>query len=240
MVTSVGAAFSHRSRAYNPGVLETLEVETGAQPTAAVIWLHGLGADGHDFEPIVPELDLPDTLAVRFVFPHAPMRPVTINGGMIMRAWYDILSLEGVRREDDAGVRASQASVEALIAREHARGVPASRLVLAGFSQGGAIALQTGLRHAERLAGIMALSTYLPLPSTLAAEASPANRAVPIFMAHGRHDTLIPIERATISREALRKAGYDVEWHDYAMEHAVCAEEIADIATWLNAVIPER
>jgi phospholipase/carboxylesterase len=240
VVTSVGAAFSHRSRAYNPGVLETLEVETGPRPTAAVIWLHGLGADGHDFEPIVPELALADTLAVRFVFPHAPMRPVTINGGMIMRAWYDILSLEGVRREDDAGVRAAQASVEALIAREHARGVPASRLVLAGFSQGGAIALQTGLRHAERLAGIMALSTYLPLASTLAAEASPANRAVPIFMAHGRHDSLIPIERATISREALRKAGYDVEWHDYPMEHAVCGEEIADIAAWLNAVIPAR
>jgi phospholipase/carboxylesterase len=217
-------------------VLETLELETGSRPTAAVIWLHGLGADGYDFEPIVPELDLAGT-SVRFVFPHAPMRPVTINGGAVMRAWYDVFSLEGVRREDDAGVRASQASVEALIARETSRGVPPARLVLAGFSQGGAIALQTGLRHAERLAGIMALSTYLPLASTVAAEASAANRDVPIFMAHGRHDSLIPIERATISRDVLRKAGYDVEWHDYAMEHAVCREEIAEIAAWLRRVL---
>ncbi|HXU90181.1 MAG TPA: dienelactone hydrolase family protein [Methylomirabilota bacterium] len=218
-------------------VLETLEIETGPQPTATVIWLHGLGADGYDFEPIVPELGLPDTLPVRFVFPHAPMRPVTINGGAVMRAWYDIVSLEGVRREDDAGVRASQESVEALIASERARGVPASRLVLAGFSQGGAIALQTGLRHADRLAGIMALSTYLPLASTLTAEASAANREVPIFMAHGRDDSLIPIERAAISRDVLRKAGYKVEWQDYAMQHAVCREEIDDVAGWLRRVL---
>ena len=218
-------------------MLETLEVETGPRPTATVIWLHGLGADGHDFEPIVPELGLAGTPAIRFVFPHAPMRAVTINGGAVMRAWYDVVSLEGVRREDDAGVRASQASVDALIARERARDVPAARIVLAGFSQGGAIALHTGLRHAERLAGIMALSTYLPLAATLAAEASATNRDVPIFMAHGRHDALIPIERAAISREALRKGGYDVEWHDYAMEHAVCREEIDDIAAWLRRVI---
>ena len=218
-------------------MLETLEIETGPRPTAAVIWLHGLGADGHDFEPIVPELDLAAALAVRFVFPHAPMRAVTINAGAVMRAWYDILSLEGVRREDETGVRASQASVEALIAREAARGVPAARIVLAGFSQGGAIALQTGLRQSERLAGIMALSTYLPLAATLSAEASAANRAVPIFMAHGRHDGLIPVERAMISRDMLRKNGYEVEWHDYAMEHAVCREEIADIAGWLRRVL---
>ena len=219
-------------------MLQTLELETGPRPTAAVIWLHGLGADGYDFEPIVPELGLAATPAVRFVFPHAPMRPVTINGGVVMRAWYDILSLEGVRREDDAGVRASQASVEALIAREASRGIPAERVVLAGFSQGGAIALQTGLRHADRLAGIMALSTYLPLAASLAAEASAANRDVPIFMAHGRDDGLIPIERAMISRDVLRKAGYAVEWHDYAMEHAVCREEIDDIAAWLRHVVP--
>ena len=218
-------------------MLETLELETGPRPTAAVIWLHGLGADGYDFEPIVPELDLPATPAVRFVFPHAPMRPITINGGAVMRGWYDVMSLEGVRREDDAGVRASQASVDELIARELARGVPAARLILAGFSQGGAIALQTGLRHPERLAGIMALSTYLPLAATLAAEASAANRDVPIFMAHGRDDSLIPIERATISRETLRAAGYKLEWHDYAMEHAVCREEIEDIAAWLRRVL---
>jgi phospholipase/carboxylesterase len=218
-------------------VLETLELETGPRPTAAVIWLHGLGADGYDFEPIVPELRLPAAPAVRFVFPHAPMRPVTINNGAVMRAWYDIVSLEGVRREDDAGVRASQTSVEELIAREASRGIPAARVVLAGFSQGGAIALQTGLRHAERLAGIMALSTYLPLAPTLAAEASAANRGVPIFMAHGQYDSMIPIERAAISRDVLRKAGYDVEWHDYPMEHAVCREEIDDVATWLGRVL---
>ena len=218
-------------------MLETLELETGPRPAAAVIWLHGLGADGYDFEPIVPELNLPPTPAVRFVFPHAPMRPVTINNGAVMRAWYDIVGLEGVRREDDAGVRASQASVEELIAREASRGVPAARVVLAGFSQGGAIALQTGLRHAERLAGIMALSTYLPLAATLAAEASPANRSVPIFMAHGQYDSLIPIERAAISRDLLGKAGYGVEWHDYPMEHAVCREEIDDVAAWLRRVL---
>jgi phospholipase/carboxylesterase len=218
-------------------LLETLELETGRPPTGSVIWLHGLGADGHDFEPIVPELDLPDSLPVRFVFPHAPMQPVTINGGAVMRAWYDVYSLEGQRREDAAGVRASQAQVEELIAREKARGVAASRIVLAGFSQGGAIALQAGLRHAERLAGIMALSTYLPLAGTLAAEAAPANRATPIFMAHGQYDPLIPIERAAMSRRQLEAAGYAVEWHEYPMEHAVCAAEIADISAWLQRVV---
>jgi phospholipase/carboxylesterase len=218
-------------------VLATLELETGASPKAAVIWLHGLGADGHDFEPIVPELDLPDTPAVRFVFPHAPMQAVTLNGGAVMRAWYDVYALEGQRREDDAGVRASQAQVEELIEREKARGVPAARLVLAGFSQGGAIALHTGLRHRERLAGIMALSTYLPVASTLAAEATPANRAVPIFMGHGRGDALIPIERAMMSRRQLEAAGYAVEWHEYPMAHAVCMEEIADVSAWLQRVL---
>jgi phospholipase/carboxylesterase len=218
-------------------VLPALELETGRPVTASVIWLHGLGADGHDFEPIVPELDLPDALAVRFVFPHAPMQPVTINGGAVMRAWYDVYSLEGQRREDAAGVRASQARVEELIAREKARGVAASHIVLAGFSQGGAIALHTGLRHAERLAGIMALSTYLPLASTLAAEAGAANRATPIFMAHGLYDPLIAIERATMSRRLLEAAGEAVEWHEYPMEHAVCAAEIADISAWLQRVV---
>jgi phospholipase/carboxylesterase len=218
-------------------VLATLELETGASPKAAVIWLHGLGADGHDFEPIVPELDLPDTPAVRFVFPHAPMQAVTLNGGAVMRAWYDVYALEGQRREDDAGVRASQAQVEELIEREKARGVPAARLVLAGFSQGGAIALHTGLRHRERLAGIMALSTYLPVASTLAAEATPANRAVQIFMGHGRGDALIPIERAMMSRRQLEAAGYAVEWHEYPMAHAVCMEEIADVSAWLQRVL---
>ena len=212
----------------------TVEIETGAAPRASVIWLHGLGADGHDFEPIVPELQLPPTLPVRFVFPHAPVQAVTINGGARMRAWYDVYALDGVRREDETGVRASQARVEALIAREKARGVAARRIVLAGFSQGGAIALQAGLRHAERLAGIMALSTYLPLASSVAKEASAANRDVPIFMAHGVYDDLIPLARAAASRDALVAAGYQVEWHEYRMQHAVCAEEIADIARWLR------
>ena len=218
-------------------MLQTIELETARPATASVIWLHGLGADGHDFEPIVPELDLPDALAVRFVFPHAPMQAVTINGGAVMRAWYDVYALQGQRREDADGVRASQVRVEELIAHEKSRGVQASRIVLAGFSQGGAIALQTGLRHGERLAGIMALSTYLPIASTLAAEAAAANRAVPIFMAHGMDDPLIPIERAMISRRQLEAAGYAVDWHEYPMEHAVCAAEIADISAWLQRVL---
>jgi phospholipase/carboxylesterase len=218
-------------------VLPSIELETARPATASVIWLHGLGADGHDFEPIVPELDLPDALPVRFVFPHAPMQPVTINGGAVMRAWYDVYALEGQRREDADGVRASQALVEELIAREKSRGIQASRIVLAGFSQGGAIALQTGLRHGERLAGIMALSTYLPIASTLAAEASPGNRATPIFIAHGAYDPLIPLERAAMSRRQLEAAGYVVEWHEYLMEHGVCAPEIADISAWLQRVL---
>jgi phospholipase/carboxylesterase len=218
-------------------MLQTLELETGRPAMAAVIWLHGLGADGHDFEPIVPELGLPDSLPVRFVFPHAPMQPVTINGGMVMRAWFDVYDLDGTRQPDESGVRASQAAVEGLIAREKTRGIPTSRLVLAGFSQGGAIALHTGLRHPERLAGIMALSTYLPLANTLAAEASAANRDVPIFMAHGLYDPLIPIERAQASKQQLEAAGYPVEWREYPMEHAVSPQEIADVSSWLRRVL---
>ncbi|OGA65283.1 MAG: carboxylesterase [Betaproteobacteria bacterium RIFCSPLOWO2_12_FULL_68_20] len=216
--------------------LETVEIETGAQPGAAVIWLHGLGADGHDFEPVVPELRLPARLAVRFVFPHAPVRPVTINAGMRMRAWYDILQLGG-GPEDEAGIRESQSLLEGLIAREKTRGVAAQRIVLAGFSQGGAIVLQTGLRHAERLAGIMALSTYLPLAAKLAAERSAINSDLPIFMAHGQADDLIGIDRAQRTREALEALGYPVEWHDYPMPHAVCAEEIGDIAKFLVRIL---
>jgi phospholipase/carboxylesterase len=216
--------------------LETLEIETAPDPTAAVIWLHGLGADGHDFEPVVGELDLPRA-PIRFVFPHAPMQPVTINGGMVMRAWYDILNVDLARREDAAGVRASQKLVERLIARERVRGIAAGRIVLAGFSQGGAIALQTGLRHGERLAGIMALSTYLPIADSLAAEAHPANRDVPIFFAHGRQDPVIPLARAEASRATLESLGWRVEWHVYSMPHAVCAQEIADIGEWLRQVL---
>ena len=219
------------------GLLETLEIETGASPRAAVIWLHGLGADGHDFEPIVPELGLPAAPALRFVFPHAPHQAVTINGGAVMRAWYDVT---GDGRQDAAGVRASQARVEALIARERARGVAARCIVLAGFSQGGAVALQTGLRHPERLAGILALSSYLPLPDTLAQEASEANRDLPIFMSHGTQDPVIPLSWAARSRDHLVALGYAVEWREYPMPHSVCAEEIEDVGRWLSGILPTR
>lgn len=215
---------------------ETVEIETAASPDAAVIWLHGLGADGHDFEPVVPELRLPPRLRLRFVFPHAPMRAVTINMGMRMRAWYDILQLGG-GPEDEAGIRASQALLQALIARERERGIEVGRIVLAGFSQGGAIALHTGLRHPERLAGILALSTYLPLAAGVAAERSEASLGIPVFMAHGRFDDIIPLARARQSRTALEGLGCRLEWREYAMPHAVCGEEIADIAAWLDGVL---
>ena len=217
-------------------LLETIEIETGSQPDAAVIWLHGLGADGHDFEPIVPELQLPQRLSIRFIFPHAPVRPVTLNQGMRLRAWYDILQLGG-GREDEPGIRASQRAVEDLIAREGSRGIAARRIVLAGFSQGGAIVLQTSLRYPERLAGTLALSTYLPLAGTLAAERSALNQDLPIFMAHGSQDPMIPLDRARFSRDALAALGYPVQWREYPMPHSVCLEELADIATWLTQVL---
>jgi phospholipase/carboxylesterase len=222
-------------------MLETIEIETAPNPGASVILLHGLGADGNDFVPIADELDLSAAGPVRFVFPHAPMRPVTINGGYTMRAWYDILGTEldgtGARREDEAGLRASLAEVEALIAKERSRGIAARRIVLAGFSQGCAMALLTGLRHAERLAGVLGLSGYLPLAATLAAERSAANADVPIFLAHGTQDPVVAIARATASRDALTALGYDVEWHAYPMPHAVCAQEIADVNRWLLNVL---
>ena len=217
-------------------LLERIEIETAPSPSAAVIWMHGLGADGNDFKPIVPELALPASLGVRFIFPHAPVRPVTLNNGMAMRAWYDILELGG-GKEDGEGLRASQFAVEALIAREESRGVAAGRIVLAGFSQGGAIAFQAGLRHPRRLAGIMALSTYLPLAGTLEAERHAANRDLPIFMAHGSADPMISIGRAGQSRKMLEALGYPVEWHEYPMPHSVCPEEIADISGWLVRVL---
>jgi phospholipase/carboxylesterase len=217
-------------------LLERIEIETGAAPGATVIWMHGLGADGHDFEPIVPELGLPAALRVRFIFPHAPVRPVTLNGGMAMRAWYDIIEIGG-GREDGEGLRGSQSAIEALIAAEVARGIPVSRIVLAGFSQGGAIAFQAGLRHPERLAGIMALSTYLPLAGTVEDERSAANRDLPIFMAHGSVDPMISIGRAQQSRKMLEALGYPLEWHEYPMPHSVCPQEIADISDWLVKVL---
>jgi len=216
-------------------LLDAIEFETAKDPRASIIWLHGLGADGNDFASIVPELDLPPT-AIRFVFPHAPVRPVTINGGLRMRAWYDILD-PAIRREDENGMRTSHAMVEALISREKERGTPASNLVLAGFSQGGAIALHTGLRHAERIAGIVALSTYLPLCGTLPAEAAAANHDVPIFMAHGTYDPVVPVVRAQESRGLLTSLGYRVEWREYAMPHSVCPEELADLGAWLRGAM---
>jgi phospholipase/carboxylesterase len=217
-------------------LLETVEVETGPSPQACIIWLHGLGADGHDFEAIVPELDVPPTLALRFVFPHAPMQAVTINGGAVMRAWYDVYGLDGVRREDAAGVRASQRRIEALITREREK-FAASRIVLAGFSQGGAMAIHTGLRHPEAVGGIMALSCFVPLADSLATDASPANRNVPIFMAHGTDDPLIPVARARSGRDLLVSLGYRVEWHEYRMPHSVCGQEVGDISAWLAGVL---
>jgi len=216
--------------------IETLEVETAPDPSAAVIWLHGLGADGHDFEPVVPELRLPASKPVRFVFPNAPLRPVTINMGMRMRAWYDIFQLGG-GPEDEAGIRESQGLLDDLIAMQLKQGIPAKRIVLAGFSQGGAIALQTALRHAGRLAGVLALSTYLPLANTLEQERSAANSGLPIFMAHGEYDDMIPIERAMRSRDALRALGYAPEWREYPMPHSVCPEEIADIGAFLLRIL---
>jgi len=215
--------------------LDAIELETAKNPSASIIWLHGLGADGNDFAPIVPALQLPKA-AIRFVFPHAPIQPVTINGGMRMRAWYDIAD-GALRREDERGVRASQQLIEALVWREKERGTVAKRLVLAGFSQGGAIALQTGLRHPERIAGIMALSSYLPIADKFSAEASVANRDVPIFMAHGSHDPIVPLERAEQSRGLLQSLGYAVEWREYPMPHSVCPEEVSDISAWLKKVL---
>ena len=217
-------------------LLETVEIETAPSPRRSVIWMHGLGADGHDFVDIVPALGL-RALPVRFVFPHAPMRKVTINQGMVMRAWYDVRAEAGVRREDGAGVREAQGWIEALIAREKARGVAAEHVVLAGFSQGGAMALHTGLRHPERLAGIMALSCFLPQADHVAGEASAANRATPIFFAHGIHDPMIPLARAQHARDTLTGLGYRVEWHEYPMPHSVTDAEVLDIAAWLARIL---
>ena len=213
---------------------ECVEVATGAEPVGSVIWLHGLGADGHDFEPIVPELRLPHDLPLRFIFPHAPIRPVTINGGMHMRAWYDIVSLDSEGRADADGVRESTALLEGLIAREMERGIPADKIVIAGFSMGGAIAIHTALHTAHKLAGLMALSTYLAIPGDV--EASSGSRDLPVLMAHGTFDPMVLHEWGKASAGRLSEAGFAVEWHDYPMQHAVCAEEIEDIRTWLLGV----
>ena len=213
---------------------ETVEVTTGDSPVGSVIWLHGLGADGHDFEPIVPELRLPAELPLRFVFPHAPVRPVTINGGMAMRAWYDIRSLDTSGRADADGVRESTALLEALAEREQQRGIAPDKIVIAGFSQGGAIAINAVLQSTRKLAGLMALSTYIALPGELAE--SKGHRDLPVFMAHGTSDPVVPMQWGRASADQLTALGYDVEWHDYPMPHAVCPAEIADIRNWLLSV----
>jgi phospholipase/carboxylesterase len=212
---------------------ETVEVEPETRAEASVIWLHGLGADGHDFESLVPELQLPAQPAVRFVFPHAPVRPVTINGGMRMRAWFDILALDRSAPQDAAGIRESAEGLRALVAREAERGVPADRIVLAGFSQGGAIILHEGLRHPKRLGGLLALSTYLPLEDTLADQAHPANAATPIFMAHGTLDPTLPFALGDGARRVLAGRGYDVRFHAYPMGHSLCLDEVQDVRAFL-------
>ncbi|HJW52921.1 MAG TPA: alpha/beta fold hydrolase [Burkholderiaceae bacterium] len=218
-------------------LLQAVELQTSPAPSASIIWLHGLGADGYDFVPLVRQLELLQSPAARYVFPHAPTRPVTINRGYVMRAWYDILGTDLVQREDEQGIETSSRQVEALITREVERGMPRARIVLAGFSQGGAITLHTGLRQREPLAGLLALSTYLPLAERFDAERDPASVSVPIFMAHGRVDPVIPLARAVSSRDRLRAAGYQVEWHEYEMPHSLCEEEVRQIAEFLRRVL---
>ena len=213
--------------------MNTIEISTGENPAWSVIFLHGLGADGHDFVPVAGELELP--AAVRFIFPHAPIRPVTINGGLPMRAWYDILTLDWEGPEDEADIRAGAALLERLIEHEIERGIPSVRIILGGFSQGGTLVLHAGLRHPRRLAGIVALSTWLPLPDTLSAEKTSANRQLPVFMAHGTEDPTVPFSMGALSRDRLRAQGYRVDWRTYPMEHEVCAQEIMDFNDWLRA-----
>jgi|SRR5690554_2907404 len=217
--------------------LECIEIETGPNPERAIIWLHGLGADGNDFAPIVPELQLQDAPAIRFVFPHAPIQPVSVNNGMAMRAWYDIYTPDLVRREDEEGIRKSESAVRALIAQENVRGIPTERIVLAGFSQGCAMTLQTGLRLDETLAGMVGLSGYLPLMDKAGSERHPANQNTPIFMAHGTMDPVVALERGEASRDTLRNLGYNVTWHTYPMPHSVCLEEVRDIGEFLRTVL---
>ncbi|MCS0611897.1 alpha/beta hydrolase [Massilia kyonggiensis] len=218
-------------------LLEHIQIETNDHPEIAIIWMHGLGADGNDFVPMVRELDLTGLPGIRFIFPHANTMPVTINNGYVMRSWYDITGLELGRREDENGLRASQKDIEAFIEREKARGIPASRIILAGFSQGCAMAIQTGLRHPEPLAGLLCLSGYVPLSANVATERTDAGKSTPIFMAHGRYDNVVPFNRAEASRDLLVSLGYQVEWHEYAMQHTLCLEEVQHISAWLKKVL---
>jgi phospholipase/carboxylesterase len=218
------------------GALAAEEIETRPNPSHSVIWMHGLGADGHDFVPIIGQLALPP-LGIRFVFPHAPMMPVTINGGFVMRAWYDIAMENLGVKEDAHGLHASQLAIEQLIQREVQRGIPTSRIVLAGFSQGGAMALQTGLRHPKKLAGILVLSAYLPLMASIERERNPANGLTAIFQGHGTLDPVVPMALAVASRARLTQLGYPVEWHEYPMMHGLCEEELADVGAWFGKVL---
>lgn len=211
-----------------------VEIEPQTPATASIIWLHGLGADGNDFVPLIPYLQLPPQCAIRFIFPHAPKRPVTLNGGVVMRAWYDIRSGEFTAREDEHGIQASQQLITTLIEHERARGIPAHAIILTGFSQGGAMALHSGLRYPQALGGIAALSTYLPLPHHLAGEKHPANRQVPILMVQGSEDSIVPPALARRSRQQLEKEGYAVDWHEYPMGHEICQEEIALLSAWFS------
>ena len=229
----------HNAAMNAPNLLQTVEHETGPAPQWTVLWLHGLGADGNDFAPIVPELVRPGWPSLRFVFPHAPVRPVTINNGVPMRAWYDIVALDLANRADETGVNQSVEQVEALVAREAGRGIPPGRIVLAGFSQGGAVALATGLRRREPLAGLVALSTYLPLsPASLAKLPQSVDAAAtgqPLFFAHGTQDPVVPFQGGERSAALLRQLGFTVDWHAYPMAHQVCAEQIGDLGDWLSA-----
>jgi phospholipase/carboxylesterase len=218
-------------------LLDTIELESAPNPSVAVIWMHGLGADGNDFVSIVNEIDLRGCPAIRFIFPHAPTMPVTINGGYVMRSWYDILTADIAQREDEGGLRLSQSRIEKLIEKEIARGIPADRIILAGFSQGCAMTLQTGLRYPQKLAGLLCLSGYVPLHTVVAAERHSANQDTPIFLVHGSADPVIAINRAEQSRDLLISLGYPLEWHAYPMQHAVCQQEIVDIGNWLRKVL---
>ncbi len=218
-------------------LLSAVEIETGPEPAHTIIWMHGLGADGNDFVPIIDELKIALKKPIRFIFPHASERSVTVNGGYVMRAWYDIYGLDSGAPEDEAGIRDSQKAIDALIENELHRGIVSTHIVLAGFSQGGAMALQAGLRQSNKLGGIMALSCYLPLPVSLDHEAQPVNAAIPIFMAHGIYDAVVPITLAAVSKEKLHQAHYAIEWHEYAMAHSVCAEEVSDIDLWLQRIL---
>lgn len=218
-------------------LLPSIVIETGDQPTHSILWMHGLGADGNDFVPIVQELDLQSSMHIRFVFPHAPLQPISINNGAVMRAWYDIPRQDLSCEEDTTGIHASQSAVEILISREKENGIKPENIVLAGFSQGGALALHTGLRYPDKLAGILVLSSYLPLSKTLTADAPRSNITTQIFMAHGHNDPVIPLDLAILSKQKLLGLGYSVKWNLYQMEHSVCSEEITDVSKWLKQIL---